>query len=191
LLTGSAGGMFITLIGVIFLMTLFGNMVSWSYGVNYVAMYAARNNSLPQIFAKESEKTGMPTGAAIMNGTVASILIVIAPFLPSQDLFWSFFALNIVTLLMSYVMVFPAFLKLRSIDPDRNRPFFVSGGQGRLKIMAYLPMILLIIAILFSCVPFNLSPEELAAKVPLTIGVVFAIVIGEIIAAVEQRKGVS
>lgn len=188
LLTGSTTGIFISIMGILFLATLFGNMVSWSYGVNYVAMYAARNNSMPQIFARESEKTGMPTGAALMNGIVASILVIAAPFLPSEDLFWSFFALNIVTLLMAYIPMFPSFLKLRQIDPDTERPFKVSGSAARLRWMTYLPMALLIIAIIFCCVPLDTSPEELSFKIPLTLGVIVAIIVGEIIALRCPKK---
>ena len=38
----------------------------------------------------------MPIGAALMNGIVASVVIVLAPILPNQDLFWAFFSLNVV-----------------------------------------------------------------------------------------------
>lgn len=187
LLTGTNMGIFITIMGTLFLISLFGNMVSWSYGVNYVASYAAKNNSMPPIFGRLNEQTGMPLGAPLINGVVASTLVIIAPFLPSQDLFWNFFALNIVTLLLAYVPVFPAFLQLRRIDPDRERPFRIAGSQLRLKLIAYLPMAMLIIAIIFSVVPLDLSPEELSFKIPLTIGTLLAIIAGEIMAARAVR----
>ena len=60
----------------------------------------------------------MPVGAAMMNGIVASVVVILAPILPNQDLFWSFFALNLVMFLLAYLPVFPAFLRLRSIDPE-------------------------------------------------------------------------
>lgn len=189
LLVGKGGGVIIAIMGILFLVTLFGNMVSWSYGVDYVANYAAKNNSLPKIFAHENKKSGMPTGAAVMNGIVASVLIVIAPFLPSQDLFWSFFALNVVTLLMSYIPIFPAFLKLRKIDPDRERPFKVSGGSFKLHLMVVAPLVLLIISIVLSCVPLNSSSDELSTKIPLTVGTVIAIIVGEIISYVSGKRG--
>ncbi len=62
------------MVAVVFLITLFGNMVSWSFGVNFVAEHAARKNqNMPHVFAHENPKTGMPTGAAIVNGVVASV----------------------------------------------------------------------------------------------------------------------
>lgn len=180
-------GVFITIMGILFLVTLFGNMVSWSYGVNYVADYAAKNGSLPKVFAHENKKTEMPTGSAIMNGVVASALVIVAPFLPNQDLFWSFFGLNVVTLLLSYVPLFPTFLKLRKIDPDRERPFKVSGGPVKLRLMVILPMILLLVSIILSCVPLNSSADELSSKGPLAIGTLIAIIVGEIICHMPSK----
>jgi amino acid transporter len=100
-------------------------MLSWSLGVNNVAAEAADHGDMPKIFAKRSAKNQMPTGAAIMNGIVASIVVIIAPFIPNQDLFWCFFALNLVMFLLAYVPVFPAFFELRKMDPQRKRPFKV------------------------------------------------------------------
>lgn len=188
LLTGQTEGIFITFMAILFLITLFGNMVSWSYGVNYVAMYAARDCSMPRVFEKVNSRE-MPSGAAVMNGIVASALLIIAPLLPGEDMFWSFFALNIVALLLSYVPVFPAFLRLRKIDGDTPRPFKVPGGHGLHVAMAVIPMILLIVSIIFCCVPLDTSPEELGAKIPLTIGVLLAIIIGELISALSARRG--
>lgn len=55
----------------------------------------------------------MPVGASVTNGIIASLLIIIAPFIPNENIFWAFFSLNVVALLLSYIMMFPAFLKLR------------------------------------------------------------------------------
>ncbi len=183
LLTGDVTGPIITLAGIMFLLTLFGNMVSWSLGVNYVAMYAARQGDMPKVFAIENTEREMPKGAPIMNGVVATAVILAGPFIPSPDIFWSFFALNVVTLLMSYIPVFPAFLKLRAIDPDAERPYRVPGGPLLHRIMTTLPVIFLVLSIFFCCVPLSMDEAELTEKIPLTIGVIAAIIIGEIIAA--------
>lgn len=188
LLTGKTSGMFITVMIILFLLTLFGNMVSWSLGVNNVAMYAAKNGHMPSVFAKQSGKNEMPTGAAIMNGVVASIVVVIAPILPNQDLFWAFFSLNLVMFLLSYVPVFPAFLKLREKDPDIERPFKVSGSKGFLKVLAYIPAIFIVISVIFTAVPLSFDPDTLAEMLPITIGAVVFILIGEVIIHVKHVK---
>lgn len=187
LLTGRKRGLLITVFGIMFLYTLAANLISWSLGVNYVAKYAAEQNALPKVLRHE-DKNGMPIGANLTNGVVASIIVLIAPLIPSQDVFWSFFALNMVTLLMSYILMFPSFLKLRKTDPDRVRPFKIGGGGFKLKLITYLPMVLLIIAVVFSVVPLNTGAEELGEKIPLLIGTAAAVIIGEIIAAGAVRK---
>lgn len=188
LLTNSTGGWLIILFGLMFLYTLMANLISWSLGVNYVAKYAASQNSLPRVLGITNPKNDMPIGANLTNGVIATVMVLAAPLIPSEDLFWSFFALNMVTLLMSYILVFPAFLKLRKTDPNTERPYRVQGGSGRLKLMAYLPMVLLIISVLFSIVPLNGSSEELSAKVPLLLGTALAVIIGEIIVMQSTAK---
>lgn len=188
LLTGSTGGWFIMTMAFLFLLTLFGNMISWSLGVNNTASYAAENGDMPQFFAKRSRKRDIPIGAALANGIVASIVVVIAPFLPNQDLFWAFFSLNLVMFLLSYVPVFPAFFKLRKIDPDTPRPFKVSGNDSFLRLLVILPMILIIISLIFTALPLAFDSETLASKLPITIGSLIFIGIGELIIIIKKIK---
>lgn len=192
LLTGKTGGLFIGAMALLFMVTLFGNMISWSLGVNSVASYAADNHDLPQVFAKRSAKNDMPIGAALMNGIVATIVVGIGAILqyvyPDSELFWSFFALNLVMFLLSYLPIFPAFLKLRKTDPDRERPFKVSGGAVVQKILAIVPMLLIIISIFFTAIPLAFDSETLSATLPITIGSVIFLIIGEIVIALCRKK---
>lgn len=189
LITGKNTGIFIVICAFLFLLTLFGNMISWSLGVNNTACYAAENGDMPKVFGIRSGKNEMPTGAAIMNGIVASIVVIIAPFIPNEDLFWSFFALNLVMFLLSYVPVFPAFYKMRKIDPDTERPFKVSGNDTVLKLYyVALPVVLLVVSIIFTAVPLSFDSETLAATLPITIGAVVFLIIGEILAAVCSKN---
>ena len=187
LLTGKTGGIIITVFGIMFLYTLISNLISWSLGVNYVAKYASDKNDLPRILGKAS-KSGMPIGANLCNGVIATVIVLIAPFIPSQDVFWSFFALNMITLLMSYILMFPAFLKLRKQDADIERPYKIKGGMGKLKLITYLPMVLLIISVLFSIIPLSGDSAEMTEKIPVLIGTVLAIIIGEIIVIQSTKK---
>lgn len=171
----------------LFVLTLFGNMISWALGVNSVVCLAARNKDMPKVFAEKSQKTDMPIGAAKMNGLVASVIILIAPFIPNQELFWTFFALNLVTFLASYIPLFPAFLKLRQIN-HTQRVFKVPGNEFTLKVMAYIPMVLIIVSIIFTAVPLSFDSDTLNAVLPITIGAIIFIIIGEWIVAVCSKK---
>ena len=186
-ITGRTGGWFISLAAILFLVTLFGNMISWSMGVNSTAAYAADRGDMPALFARRREKNDMPIGSALASGVVATIVclagVAMEYFLPDSSLFWSFFALNLVMLLLSYLPVFPAFLKLRKADPDTPRPFRVPGGKFVLPVIAYLPFIMIIAAILFTAVPFSFDAETLSYYLPITVGSLVAVLIGEILIA--------
>lgn len=192
LMTGKEGGIFIGAVALLFMVTLFGNMISWSMGVNSTAAYAADNGDMPKIFTKRWAKNDMPIGSALMNGIVATVIVLLGVVMqivaPESELFWSFFALNLVLFLMSYLPVFPAFLKLRKTDPDTERPFRVPGGKTMNKLFVVIPMILIIVAIIFTAVPMSFDSETLAATLPITIGAIICIILGEVLIAVRGSK---
>lgn len=190
LMTGATGGVLVGIVALLFLVTLFGNMISWSMGVNSTAAYAADNGDMPRVFTRRWSKNDMPVGSAVMSGIVASLVCLLGVFMdlffPDSSLFWSFFALNLVMFLLSYLPVFPAFLRLRKIDPDTPRPFRVPGGDGWLAVLAWVPMVLIVISILFTGVP--LTAEEVSEKAPILIGSLIFLALGEILIALRGGK---
>ena len=191
-MSGKEGGLFIGAVALLFMVTLFGNMISWSLGVNNTACYAAENGDMPAPFKKRWAKNDMPIGSAVINGVVAAVICVLGVVMtlvaPESELFWTFFALNLVLFLMSYLPIFPAFLKLRKTDPDAERPFKVPGGSLLLKIMAIVPMILIAVSVLFCAVPLAFDAETLAATLPITIGAVICIALGEVLTIIREKK---
>lgn len=176
---------FVVIVGLMFMACLAAEMISWALGVNYVAKYAAMNDDLPKVFAVEDKK-GMPLGAAIINGVIASALCIASPFIPNQDIFWAFFSLNVVALLLSYALMFPAFWKLRKSDPNKARPFKVPGGKVMINLFTWIPEALIIISVLLTILPTSKADE--ASKLPVLIGTILTLIIGEIIVRVAQRK---
>lgn len=191
LMSGREDGLFIGAVALLFVVTLFGNMISWSLGVNNTACYAAENGDMPAIFTGRWTKNNMPVGAAMVNGVVAALICVLGVVMtliaPQSELFWTFFALNLVLLLMSYLPIFPAFLKLRRVEPDADRPFRVPGGPLMLKIMAYVPMALIMISVVFCAVPLTFDSETLAAVLPITVGAIACIAIGEALTIAREK----
>lgn len=191
ILLKTSSGPLIFALGVLFIYTLIANLVSWSPGINFVAMYAAKNKSFPAVFATEN-KHGMAKGANILNGVVASILMVIAYYLTVSggdvDSFWTFFALSVVTFISSYLFMFAAFLKLRKIDPNHERPYKIPGGKALMKAMTFVPMFFIILALVFTCFPYDFETGTLGPDKMLIIGSIVAIIIGEIIALVAAAK---
>lgn len=191
LILGADGGVLVGVVALLFLVTLFGNMISWSMGVNSTAALAADHNDMPRIFAKRWAKNNMPVGSAVASGVVASGVCILGVFIetvtPDSSLFWSFFALNLVMLLLSYLPVFPAFLKLRRVDAKTPRPFRVPGSDAALRCIAYVPMALIIISIIFTAVPLSFDAETLKSFLPITIGTILSAAIGEVLIALRGK----
>lgn len=192
LILGGSGGVLVGVVALLFLVTLFGNMISWSMGVNSTAALAADHNDMPRVFAKRWAKNDMPVGAAVTSGVVASCVCVLGVLIemasPDSSLFWSFFALNLVMLLLSYLPVFPAFLKLRREDAKTPRPFRVPGSDTALKWIAYVPMVLIVISIIFTAIPLSFDAETLASFLPITIGSILSVAIGEVLIALRGKN---
>ena len=178
--------------GCMFIYTFIANIASWSFGVNSVAKYAADDGALPKAFSPVNED-GVPYRAAIINGVVASIIIVgglVASFI-SEDFsasFSLFFCLSWITLLVGYIPMFLAFLKLRKTDKDTKRVYKVPGSDGMIKVFAYVPFVLLILGVLFTIFG-DFTMEYISGNIPLIVGVIISFVLEEIfVAQVKDKK---
>lgn len=178
-------------VGLMFIYTMVANIVSWSFGVNSVAKYSADDGGLPKVFSK-TNKQGVPYMASIMNGVVATVIVVIGLILgqvseTASNLFWTFFSLSLVTLLTSYIPLFLAFIKLRKTDKTK-RVYKVPGGPVMTALMAYVPFVLLVLSIIFTLFG-DFTKEYIDANIPLILGVVVSLIIQEILAArVKNEK---
>ena len=184
----------IVIVGGLFIYTLVANISSWSFGVNSVVAYAAEDGTFPKSWAKRN-KNGVPYVVSIWTGIVALIIsvagILIANFAPEgseiTNLFWTFFSLSLVTLLLSYVPMFIAFLKLHKKGPQVKNGYWISGGKVKITLFGIVPFILLLIALFFTLFPeFNL--EMFAYNWPLIVGACVAIIAGEIMVYRMSKK---
>lgn len=175
---------------IVFLLTLFANMASWSFGVNFVADYAAKHGNMPRVFAIESPKTGMPVGAAVVNGIVATLCLLLQ-LIPieavSEGFFWMLFSVNVVFLLISYIPMFPAFYRLRQVDPKRPRVFRFPFSGGLMIACLVIPVVELVLSIVATVVPLNGSAEELA-KLPMLVMVLAIVALGELVRLASRRN---
>ncbi len=150
-----------------FMWSCFTNMMSWATGVAQVVHQAGTFGSLPAVFGIESGKRRLYVGATVTTGVVTSLVVLAEPLLQTLlGIFKVAFSIDIVYTLLAYVPMFPAFRKLRRIDPDRPRPYKVSGSPVFLHVMAWIAVLELVGAIAMITIPLNGSPAELG-KLPL------------------------
>lgn len=176
----------VIMVGMMFIYTMVANIVSWSFGVNSVAKYSADDGGLPKVFSK-TNKDGVPYMASIMNGVVASVIVVLGIILgevsdTASNLFWTFFSLSLVTLLLSYTPLFLAFLKLRKVDKRKKRVYKVGGSDTFIKVFAIVPFVLLILGVVFTLFG-DFSLEFIRENMPLIVGVIVSLVIQEVLAS--------
>ncbi len=183
------GGAVVTLLGIGALYTFLANMVTWTMGANRTAAEAANEGELPAVFGKLHPENKTPVGAYLITGVVSSLVLVIYGFVAgsNEDLFWTLFAFSSIIFLLPYLALFPAFLKLRSVDPAIHRPFKVPGGKALAAAIAVVCEIFILQAILFFIwVPGQ--PVDWAYALPVLIGVVITILAGEVLLWWSRRK---
>ncbi|MGX9523086.1 APC family permease [Vibrio mediterranei] len=187
------GSAMVYLFGTFALLTLIGNMVSWTMGASRAAAEAAQEGELPAPVAKVSEK-GSPVGANNITGMVSTAVIISYAFFAqgNDDLFWSIFAFSSCIFLLPYLFMFPAYLKLRITDGNRERPFKVPGSMG----FQYLISIVCFFVI-FQAVVLFIFPEALDLEIadwsytgPVLTGVIATILAGEwiLMGALRRKK---
>ena len=177
--------------GLMFIYTFVANIASWSFGVNEVAKYAAEDGSMPKIFAPVN-KDGVPYKASIINGIVASIIVVggIIANAVNPDFgasFSLFFCLSWITLLISYAPMFLAFLKLRATDTKTKRVYKVPGNNLVITIATWVPFVILVLGIVFTLFG-DFTPEYIADSKPLYYGVILSFICQEILVARIKNK---
>ncbi|MBY4797620.1 APC family permease [Collinsella sp. AGMB00827] len=170
-----------------FLATVFAGMAIWAMGVCRIACEAAEQKDMPAIFGRVAGKDRIPVGAAIMNGLVASATLCLR-LIPmfSDGIFWIIFSSNVIFLLMSYMALFPALLRLRKVDPNRPRPYRVPLTGWPLYLLLAVPTIELVLVIGMTTLPLNAA--EVSQKLPILLCVLTFVVLGEIMRVISSRR---
>lgn len=185
---GGAGGALVIALGLMALYSFVANMVTWTMGANRSAAEAALEGNLPPMFARLHAVHKTPASAAIVTGVVTTVVMVIYGLLAAdaEDLFWTLFAFSSIVFLLPYLLMFAAFLRLRSIDATTPRPYRVPGGNGGAWALAILCMLFIVQAIVF----FVYTPGEfdLYYAGSVAAGVLVTVAIGEWLVRGAERK---
>ena len=104
--------------------------MTWSLGVTRMAAAAASEGAAPAILGRLHPCYDTPWAAFVIMGLISTALLLGNAALSSRadNVFWMLFKLSGVCFLISYLLIFPAFLILRRRAPDRPRPYRMPGG---------------------------------------------------------------
>jgi amino acid transporter len=185
--SSSAGGTAVMILGCGVLATFFATMVTWTLGTNRSAAQAAREGTLPAVFGRLDPVRRTPVGAALVGGCIATLVLLAYGALnaSSEEYFWSLFAFASIIFLLPYLLLFPAFLKLRQSDPAKVRPFRFPGGKPLAWCAAIVCLVFVIQAIVFFVWVPGL-PLDWSFTLPVLAGVATTLVAGEIL--IRRRR---
>jgi amino acid transporter len=141
---GSAGHTLLTITAILFVYALVNQGSSWMIATDRIqAMAAADGTFFGGYFGEFNAKLGTPLRVNMMSGVMSTIFVVAATKLVEGDaavLFGVVLFCAISTLLVSYLAIVPALIKLKRIYPDVPRAYVVPGGDRGFKILGYLVM---------------------------------------------------
>lgn len=137
------------------LYTLLANMISWTTGATEVLSAAELDKKSPGILGHKHPKYDTADYSYYIMGAVSSVLILFNYSLSSNanEIFWTILAFSFVVFLLPYLWLFPAAVKLRFKDKNRERPYTVPGGVVGLNLFAAIGELFITASILLLFVP--------------------------------------
>ena len=137
---------------------------------------------------------------SVWTSVVASVLaivgIILAYCFPDAEelsnMFWMFFDLQLICLLIGYIPMFFAFMKLHKKGIKDKNGYWISGSPLKITLFGIVPVILLGISLFFTLIP-ELSLEAIIDNKIFIVVSVVCVAMGEILVyraskQDEQRK---
>jgi glutamate:GABA antiporter len=176
-------------LGIAALYTLYANMVTWSMGANRSIAEASYRKDLPAVFGKMHPVNQTPRAAAIITGLVSTGVIVLYGLLAAdaEDLFWTLFKFSTIIFLLPYLLMFPAYIRLRRGENPKGQAYTVPGGIAVVTVLAVICQLFIVQAIvLFVWVPGKSfwTYETLA----IAIGTLLVLIVGEVLIHRAQTR---
>ena len=193
-LSAGAISAIITVVACLFLYTLIANISSWQFGVYSVTAYAAKDGVFPKSWTK-TNKSGAPVVVSIWTSVIAGILavagIILAYVFPEAEelsnMFWAFFDLSLFCLLIGYIPMFFAFIKLHKKGVQDKKGYWIKGGAGKIALMGIVPVIMLVISLFFTLIP-EFDMEAILDNKILIISSLVCVVLGEVLVWRASKK---
>lgn len=193
-LSAEAISAIITVVACLFMYTLIANISSWQFGVYSVTAYAAKDGVFPKSWTK-TNKSGAPVVVSLWTSIVAAVLavagIILAYCFPEAEeltnMFWAFFDLSLFCLLIGYIPMFFAFMKLHKKGIQDKNGYWINGGNLKRIIFGIVPVIMLIISLFFTLIP-EFSIEAILDNKVLIISCAICVILGEVLVYRASKK---
>jgi amino acid transporter len=118
-------------IAVAFVLALLTSGTTWLMGADRAQAMAALDGAAPRFMGRFSARFGTPIAVNLCSGIAATAVMVLAFTITGGSglkYFTVVLGLVISTTTISYIIIFPALIKLRKSHPHVNRPYRIPGG---------------------------------------------------------------
>ncbi len=138
---GSASKFFLGTAALLFIVGLLGLGSSWMMATDRIqAMAAADGAFMNGWFGEFNERFGTPIRVNMLSGVMASAFLIAGMKIVNGDagaIFKVVLSCAVSTLLVSYLIIIPAVMKLNRSYPEVERPFVSPGGRRGFQIMGF------------------------------------------------------
>ena len=129
---GGAGDIMVKVAVVMFILAVVSSASTWLMGSDRSQAIAAIDGTGPMWLGRFSSKYGTPLNVNLISGILSTIVFITASRLGSgsaADAFNVMIGIVLLFTTISYIVIFPAFIKLRKSHAHVNRPYKVPGGM--------------------------------------------------------------
>jgi amino acid transporter len=158
---GSAANTLLSITALLLVYALLNQGSSWMIATDRIqAMAAADGTFFSGYFGEFNAKLGTPLRMNLMSGVMSTVFVVAATLLVEGDaavLFNVVLFCAISTLLVSYLAIIPALIKLKRIYPDVPRTYQVPGGSKGFNVLAFVVLAYIIIGSIVALFPGTLE----------------------------------
>jgi amino acid transporter len=175
------GYLFANIIAAFIMFTLFTNMVTWSIGTNRAAVEAAEAGELPKIFGLVHAKHQTPVGSSLLAAAVSSVLLLVYGVVATsaEELFWSLLSFSVIILLIPYLAMILAFIKLR-LTCNVARPYRMPlSNRVAIPLLIFVLLNFIVAIVMFVHIPGE--PFDWSFSTRVVCGVSLALGLGELI----------
>lgn len=158
---GGARHALVVLVAVAFIFTLITQGAAWMMGSDRVLAAAGMDGTFPRWLGVFHSRLGTPVRVNLISGLTATVFVIVGQNLTSGSAGASFvivLTVAISTVLMSYIIIYPAAIVLRRKYPGVSRPFVVPGGQRGLLLATVLATFFAVLGSWVALFPGTLEP---------------------------------
>jgi len=153
---GGAGEIMVKVAVVMFILAVISSASTWLMGSDRAQAIACIDGTGPAWLGRFSSTYGTPLNVNLISGLLSTIVFVAASEIGSGSAANAFNVMIGIVLLfttISYIVIFPAFIKLRKSHAHVNRPYKVPGGMAGVWVCGLLTTFWAVVATLAGIFP--------------------------------------